>query len=100
MNDKTKKRLRNTAEEVIEEMSGRLGFGTNRFSFRGDGIDRSGEVSNLWILYFWYKGDQGLNVSVEVTDTSTDESIKQDIIAGLKQEFERIGLSDRLTEEK
>ncbi|MDA2937161.1 hypothetical protein MYX75_02730 [Acidobacteria bacterium AH-259-A15] len=80
-------------------MSTKLGFTFNVFSFRGDGIDRSGTASGLWILRFWHRGETGLDVNLMITAASTDESIKQDMTNGLEQEVRRIGLGDRLTEQ-
>ena len=81
-----RERIKRIAEEVTEHVSKRMEFTQNVFEFRGDGLRQKETGSSIWILRFWFQGDQGINFEISVTEDSTDESIKADIAVVLARQ--------------
>jgi len=89
-----RERIRRNAEEVTDAISKRMEFTQNVFEFRGDGLRQKETGLSIWILRFWFQGNQRIDLEISVTEDSTDESIKADIAVVLA--WQRLDYGDRL----
>jgi len=94
--DGTRDRLVRLGQEVTDELAERIQYSQNPLEFRGGTPERREGGSPYWNLWFWFRGDKGVDVSVAVRSDTSDEEIRHQIRVGLERELERFGLGDRL----
>lgn len=93
------KRVEVIALEAIASLAAEIDYPVSAILFRQPPCLKS-RGSRVWVLSFWFKGDQALDLEVEITPYSTDASIREEMLGGLTLALDCFGLRHKLPPQK